>query len=354
MNRKIRILSFLTAVVFCVVFRLPLYADSPQPEEIKKAALESWTRYAKFISRCEGKCTQHSIEYDENGSASEDETYFSEAICKYPFYVNIGGSVDDESVNVYGVNKSYMFWIDRKKEGEPWEDTAALPVKNHKKIYDWRYLDSWYKADDIQVDRRDMNILKRFAPQMDAMMMPLPVLFADSNFEITESEEITENETRKIVLSFEYDPGFLSGFSSAHEGTITLLPDHEWMVDSMELFLVKVPEEPDDDAPVEYEFRVLYRFEYDCQYQMPVVAKSLNERYNIATGQMTRKQTADYDIKPIGRFKYSARRFTFSHYGLPEPDFAPRPWLKYLFIAVGAVIILAVMWRKLKGRKDSV
>ena len=33
----------------------------------------------------------------------------------------------------------------------------------------------------------------------------------------------------------------------------------------MELFLVKVPEEPDDDAPVEYEFRVLYRFEYDCR-----------------------------------------------------------------------------------------
>ena len=114
--------------------------------------------------------------------------------------MNIGGSVDDESVNVYGVNKSYMFWIDRKKEGEPWEDTAYSPCQKSQKIYDWRYLDSWYKADDIQVDRRDMNILKRFAPQMDAMMMPLPVLFADSNFEITESEEITENETRKSFL----------------------------------------------------------------------------------------------------------------------------------------------------------
>ena len=239
------------------------------------------------------------------------------------------GSVDDESVSVYGSIKAICL-DDRKKEGDL-GDTAALPVKNHKKIYDWRYL-TVVQGRHIQVDRRDMNILKRFAPQMDAMMMPLPVLFADSNFEITESEEITENETRKIVLSFEYDPGFLSGFSSAHEGTITLLPDHEWMVDSMELFLVKVPEEPDDDAPVEYEFRVLYRFEYDCQYQMPVVAKSLNERYNIATGQMTRKQTADYDIKPIGRFKYSARRFTFSYYGLPEPNFAPRPWLKYPFI----------------------
>ena len=126
------------------------------------------------------------------------------------------------------------------------------------------------------------------------------------------------------------------------------------MVDSMELFLVKVPEEPDDDAPVEYEFRFLYRFEYDYQYRMPVVAKSLKEQYNIATGQMTRKQTAEYDIKPIGRFKYSARRFTLSYYGLPEPDFVSRLWLKYLFIAVGAVIILAALWRKLKERKDSV
>ena len=353
MNRNVRILSLLTAFVLCAALRLPLYADSPQAEEIKKAALESWTRYAKFISRCEAKRTEHSIDYDENGSRTEEETYFSETICKYPLYVNIGGGVGEESVSGYGVNKSYTFWIDRKKEGEPWEDTA-FPVENHKKIYDWRYLDSWYKADDIQVDRRDMNILKRITPQMDAAMMPLPVLFADSNFEITESEEITENETRKIVLSFEYDPGFFSGFSSAHKGTITLLPDHEWMVDSMELFLVKVPEEPDNNAPVEYEFRVLYRFEYDYQYQMPVVAKSLKERYDTATGRMTRKQTADYDIRPIGRFKYAARRFTLSYYGLPEPDFAPRPWLKCLFIAVGAAFILAALWRKLKGRKDSV
>ena len=354
MNRKMRILSFLIALVFCAAFRLPLYADSPQPEEIKKAALESWTRYAKFISRCEAKHTEHSIDYDENGSATEDETYFSEAICKYPFYVNIGGGVGEESVSGYGVNKSYTFRIDREKESEPWEGIAADPVENHKKIYDWRYLDSWYKKEDIQVDRRDLNILKRIAPQMDAAMMPLPVLFADSEFKITESEEITEGETRKIVLSFEYDPGFPSLFSSAHKGTITLLPDHDWMVDSMELFLVKVPEEPDDDAPVEYEFRFLYRFEYDYQYRMPVVAKSLKEQYNIATGQMTRKQTAEYDIKPIGRFKYSARRFTLSYYGLPEPDFVSRLWLKYLFIAVGAVIILAALWRKLKERKDSV
>ena len=353
MNRKTKILSLLTAVLFCAVFRLPLCADSPQPEEIKKAAVESWTRYAKFISRCEAKRTEHSIEYDENGSVTEDETYFSEAICKYPFYVNIGGGVGGESVSGYGVNKSYTFWIDREKEGEPWEDTA-FPVENHKKIYDWRYLDSWYKADDIQVDRRDMNILKRLAPQLDAAMMPLPVLFADSNFKITEAEEITEGETRKIVLSFEYDPGFFSGFSSAHKGTITLLPDHDWMVDSMELFLVKVPEEPDDDATVEYEFRVLYRFEYDYQYPMPVVAKSLKEQYNIATGQMARKQTAEYDIKPIGRFKYTARRFTLSYYGLSEPDFATRPWLRYLFIAVGACFILAVLRRIRKGRKESV
>ena len=355
MNRKVRILSLLITIAFCAAFHHPLYADSPQAEEIKKAALESWTRYAKFISRCEAKRTEHSIDYDENGTPTEEETYFSETICKYPFYVNIGGGVGGESVSGYGVNKCYTFWIDRKKEGEPWEnDEKPYPTKNPKTVYDWRYLDSWYKKEDIQLDRRDLNILKRIAPQMDAAMMPLPVLFADSNFEITESEEITEGETRKIILSFEYDPGFLSIFASAHKGTITLLPDHDWMVDSMELFLVKVPEEPDDDAPVEYEFRVLYRFEYDYQYQMPVVAKSLKELYDIATGRMTRKLTDEYDIKPIGRFKYTARRFTLSYYGLPEPDFAPPLWLKYLFIAAGAVIIFASLRRKLKERKDPV
>ena len=87
---------------------------------------------------------------------------------------------------------------------------------------------------------------------------------------------------------------------------------------------------------------------------MPVVAKSLKELYDIATGRMTRKQTYEYDIRPIGRFKYTARRFTLSYYGLPEPDFAPPLWLKYLFIAAGAVIIFASLRRKLKERKDPV
>ena len=68
---------------------------------------------------------------------------------------------------------------------------------------------------------------------------------------------------------------------------------------------------------------------------------------------MTRKQTADYDISRSAGSNIPREGLPFPITGFPNPISPRVPGWKYL-IAVGAVIILAVMWRKLKGRKDSV
>ncbi|MBR5415980.1 MAG: hypothetical protein IK105_08610, partial [Thermoguttaceae bacterium] len=62
----------ITAILFAAV-PFSLRGADPQGESIKKAALESWSRYAKFITCCEAAVRSHSEVYDETGSLTESD-----------------------------------------------------------------------------------------------------------------------------------------------------------------------------------------------------------------------------------------------------------------------------------------
>ncbi len=341
------------AAVLLAAAPVSLRGADPQGEPIKKAALESWNRYAKFITRCEASVRSHEEIYDESGSLTESDDWESETICIYPSYVNFSRTVGKESATVRGWNREYSFSLKKPNEDAPWEIDGEPHPETPNSAFSWHYLDSWYKEDDTQVNWEDFRIYQKLARHMDVGMMPLPVLFDDPHFEITEIREFTENETRKITLLFEYEPNFLSLWSMAHKGEITLLPDHDWMPDSMKLFLVNCDgEEFGPDAPVEFDSRWEARFEYDYQYRMPVLTRYSREIYNLADDRLMTKCLDEYTVRPIGRFKYRAKRFTQSYYGLPEPDFVAPNWPRYLLVLAGVLLVLTSVYRIVKKRRN--
>ena len=344
----------IAAILFAAV-PFSLRGADPQGESIKKAALESWSRYAKFITCCEAAVRSHSEVYDETGSLTESDDWESETICVYPNYVNFSRAAGKEDASVRGWNREYSFALERPNEDAPWEISGEPHPENPNSAFSWHYLDSWYKEGEFQLNWRDFRIYKKLTPHMDAGMMPLPVLFGDPHFEITDIREFTENETRKITLSFEYEPNFLSLWSMAHKGEITLLPDHDWMPDSMKLFLVKIGEDEEEfgpGAPVEFDSRWEARFEYDYQYRMPVLTRYSREIYSLADDRLMTKRLSEYTVRPISRFKYRAKRFTQSYYGLPEPDFVAPNWPRYVLALAGVLIILTAVYRIVMKKRE--
>ncbi|MBO7726736.1 MAG: hypothetical protein J6S40_09765 [Thermoguttaceae bacterium] len=347
-----RIFFFVIAAAALMSVRFPLWGADPQAESIKKAALESWDRYAEFITCCEATVRSHEECYDETGSLAENDDWESEMICVYPNYVRFSHGVGKESATVRGWNREYSFALERPNEDAPWEIDGEPYAETPNSVFSWNYLDSWYKEGELQLNWRDFRIFHVLTPQMNTVMMPLPVLFGDPHFEITEIREFTEDGTRKITLSFEYEPNFLSIWSMAHKGEITLLPDHDWMPDSMKLFLVNVDgEEFGPDAPVEFDSRLEARLEYDYQYRMPVLTRYSREIHNLADDRLKTKVLDEYTVRPISRFKYRAKRFTQSYYGLPEPDFVKPNWPKYIITLLGVALILTGVWRMLMKNK---
>ena len=341
----------IAAILFAAV-PFSLRGADPKGESIKKAALESWSRYAKFITCCEAARQCHSEVYDETGSLTESDDWESEAICVYPNYVNFSRAVGKEDASVRGWNREYSFSLEKPNEDAPWEIDGEPHPENPNSAFSWHYLDSWYKEGVLEVNWEDFRIYQNLTPHMNAGMMPLPVLFGDTHFEITDIREFTENETRKITLSFEYEPNFLSIWSMAHKGEITLLPDHDWMPDSMKLFLVNVDgEEFGPGAPVEFDSRQETRLEYDYQYRMPVLTRYSREIYNLADDRLMTKHLDEYTVRPISRFKYRAKRFTQSYYGLPEPDFVAPDWPRYVLALAGVLIILTAVRRIVMKRR---
>ena len=137
MKKTKRFLVSMLAIALFVHFGISRCGAAPPAEEIRKVALESWARYAKFIQFCEGTLREQTIKYSENNSIIEDETEISDIICKWPYTLSVIRVADKESTSVLGYNKTYRFWIKKKSPADPWKIMSAEPPLFQRPKFSW-------------------------------------------------------------------------------------------------------------------------------------------------------------------------------------------------------------------------
>ena len=340
---------FLSIVVLSLFIQGSRGDDIPlETDKIIQEALNAWEEYGEFLSHCEGSVIVHTTWYDDNGGTNEEEKTVSEMICDYPLIV-FSFLINQNKRRITGINKDYTFVITEEQK----DVYSVLDITRLDEIpqrFTWRYRD-WEEGGFHRDDTMDSYIADTFGDSLLAPSIPLSVLFTLPEFDITESERIVESGTNKVRISFTFSPESFSPIEAVRKGTIILLPDSFWLPESLELHIT---EEKEDKLGIAPYFQVR-NYEYQNDYAMPLLKEDHCE--TTLNGRLFWNSSADYDLKYVKHRKYPPKRFTLSHYGLPEPDFAEKdytPFRIFLFVFGLAFISLGLyqIYRKRSRSSD--
>jgi hypothetical protein len=190
----------------------------------------------------------------------------------------------------------------------------------------------------------------------------LPYFFSSEWLTINEFKEIESDGNKRLQLSFELtmpdfpdgiknSPGFAQKSSKwkhySLKGNVVLTTDYflvsEATFHQQFLFYTK-----DVTLKIDYDLETyraslpknFYRKEINCEYIEEKEDRNIYE----AIQQFDLRETNPKDYK----------RFTLSHYGLPEPDFGEqRPnRVRYTLMVIGILMIVIALWQMYQKRKE--
>jgi len=314
-------------------------------EQVINQATSAWNNYIQILKCCEGNITSKKLWYKSDGTVSQQEIWSSETISNFPCLVTSTSKNGGKS-HVFGLNKKYTFNL-TETENQLWEIIDIDSRVNYPQDFKWDFRE-WIRPEPFSTYTAEYRIVDSFAPFFFVAGLPLPVLIKNPDFKLIELEETINNNCREISISFTYSPENYSPFAPVRKGTIVLLPDYDWVIKEMTLFLLA--DQPVDtlSTPV----RLSMVFEYDFRGDIPLI-KSFS-LLSFTNETLIWSANSEYSINLLSQTNLPSR-FTLSHYGLPEPDFGERRTnrIRYIIMAVGLIMIGIGAWRMIQKRREN-
>ena len=310
--------------------------------------MKAWEEYGELLAHSEGSQMTAIKWYNENGSVSETERKSSETISDYPLVVSLFINKDGRKV-VSGINNIYTFRLQAESE-TLW---AVLNIDQKRATcgrFSWSYHD-WSQPEPASRQTPDFFIIDTFGTSLSVAGPPLPSLIKSPEFTIVDIKEGVNEDIKTTIVSFVYSPANPSPAVQVRKGTITLLPDSYWLVQSMELFLAS----PDENSTLSTPVRLEIECKYDSNNSIPLLKKHTLMSYT--NERLVWSSERQYDIKLNEHAFYPSSRFTLTHYGLPEPDFVGKhnrfQVVRYLLMGTGLILVGYAVYRMTQKRRET-
>jgi hypothetical protein len=306
-------------------------------EYFKQDVIKNWITYCKKLGDYSGSIKQEN-KWD---TRFQRESQFYE-------YLVIGLSpnvVKEEKINgkttVFCANSTYSFRLKSVDKSNNW--TVDELVKNDNTEH--------YFLEDINnittsSKRYNVNsiITRSLVAGLDLNSSFLPVIFSDPGFEITKIESLHESNENIERIFFRYNCPADNKWTFPRSGTIDLLKDHDMLILCANIISAQ--------SNFEDQWNFVIENKYDFSQEIPLVISS---------------QRRCLDLPPQNNFRYSmnftyniyktdlvtSKRFTLSHYGLPEPDFGERRTnrIRYIIIGIGILMMAIGAYRIIQERR---
>ena len=319
--------------VFFIVFVLSLdsrfaQCDDGYGEQIG-AMYPVWKQYLHTLRHVQ--CTIERSEHEGNAVTSKMEAFFD-----VDFPCVLGLATNGKRVDVY--NEKYSFALTRTDADGEW--TLAQLEKNDKRPS----LDSWdFLPITINISQAQ-NSYNMVAGLTTAGLRLFPIWFPSltmsDDFHVLGIERKTEDGLNVVIIKYRFEPDNQSLINSNRSGEVTLLEDHYYLIKRAKFeYIYNLNPEKRGVADVSNSY------DFGSDFSVPIITSQ--ETRFVENGQEYGKieTFSDYQI-PKDTDK---KRFMLSHYGFPEPDFGERPigWARFLLIAVGVLLIIFALGRRL-------
>jgi hypothetical protein len=164
----------------------------------------------------------------------------------------------------------------------------------------------------------------------------MPSLVALDGFTVASVKESTRDGKRVASITYEYEPKSPPRKVQTRSGTVHLLVDHYWLVDSADFFVGQSA-----GSAFRYPFSVKNSYNF-TDWSVPVLTSSEWKCFN-ATPDKTWRYSMTYNFRFQKTEDRSPERFTLAAFGLPEPDFGSEPLRYRLWLVVVSVIVIGIV-----------
>lgn len=302
---------------------------APLTEKWLMEAKTQWQRYLQEMSHFE---VEKEVKNEWNRSIidHEPETRNYRAVADYPralLYVYFPNSHRVEEVR--GVNAEYQFRLTPAgNDPEQWVVTrfGELPPPSPECQFS--------KASMHEIDVPCDAIINQYLASALALNTTLlPSLVGLDGFRVTSVKESTRDGQRIASVTYDYEPVSPPRKVHTRSGTVHLLVDHYWLVDSADFF---VGETIGSTFRCPFSVKNTYNF---ADSSVPVLTSSECKCFN-NTPDRTWRYSMTYRFRIQRTEDRSPGRFTLTAFGLPEADLRS-PWRPYrLWLAIVSVIVM--------------
>ncbi len=305
--------------------------QTPSVEERLAEAKTHWQSYLHEISHYELDGAMVT-EWNRSILDYEPEAIKYRVVADYPRSVVYCFEGDSDRISeVEGVNPEYCFQVSPAQDDpERWvaESVAQTPSPSPECQFS--------RASIHDVDSPyDATVNKWLTDALAIHTVLLPSLVELDGFSVTSFEETTRDGQRIATLTYTYEPESMEGKVQVRSGTVHLLADHYWVVDSVELNVGAGP-----DPAFHWPFSIKNSYEFPDS-SIPLLKSSVWKCFN-----NTPDRTWRYSMTHTFRFQKtedrSPERFTLAAFGLPEPEFETQPAKHRLWLFIGSALVAAI------------
>lgn len=318
--------------------------DQTSSVEVRLAEAKSqWQSYFLAISHYEVELDLFN-EWNRSIIDHEPETLRFRTVTDYPRSLVYRYHLNSDRVReVEGVNPEYCFRVSPVQD-DPKQWIASSVARTPSPSPECQF--SRASIHDVQ-SPYDAPVNEWLGYALAIHSVLLPSLVELDGFSVTSFEETTRDGQRIATLTYTYEPESMEGKVQVRSGTVHLLADHYWVVDSVELNVGAGP-----DPAFHWPFSIKNTYEFSGA-SIPLLKSSVWKCFN-----NTPDRTWRYSMTHTFRFQKtedrSPERFTLTAFGLPEPEFETQPARYRLWLFVGSTLVAAIALYVIRSRRRDV
>ena len=292
-----------------------------------------WNEYLRALGNVEG-----SYLYTDTRNGRQERQFTNSVVCAYPLFADVRA----RSVEVTG--EKYRFALERSDSADGWTvENISADLPDREVV--WRFPEHFALTASHVIDPDGYSIFNTIGVGLFGINSNpnLPYMVASEWIKIHEISPVEKDNENRLLMSFDYKQ---KNYSLKGKVFLTtdffLVTDGEFHVESglgIENVLVRIDYDNTTykvPLPKNYYWKNSYNFFHND----PPAGVLVNER--------------KFDLRETD--PNSFKKFTLSHYGLPEPDFGERrssPF-RYILMSIGALMIAYALWRIYRERKKEI
>jgi hypothetical protein len=292
-----------------------------------------WKKYLHTLKQIQ--CDVTIENYKGNVLENSNTSHFD---CDYPQFVTTNKA--NTSIRCY--NEQYFFSLKRDKSNENWivEQTDTTSVSST--LDDWNFLPTNVNISNAMNGPNLIASITTIGIRLHPLW--LPSLCNDPTFEIQDIISGKEdNGLKTTTIKFNINEGKTID-NMGHNGEVTLLNDHYYLIKNAKFSYIF-----DSRKKIFGTAEITNEYDFDTSFHVPVIVKQTTIfREGI---DIYKKVMIFNNYEPAT--EKNQKRFTLSHYGLPEPGFGEHRTnrIRYLIIGIGILMMAIGAYRMIQKRR---